>query len=148
VQGWRSIGPGSPFKSSKDNGGGHGITNPVTRAEWEIIVPIHSECDKAGEPEHHGHRIQSENGKLVGEAREEGGCQRQVGQHQQGPDGDKDHEADLRGSVDGNETVIIVEPVGRYGDDARVVSTAGPWDAIGGVCETGGSRSMETYHSR
>lgn len=55
----------------------------------------------------------------MGEAREVGGCQCQVRQYQQGPYGDEDHEADLRGGViTGSEN--IVEPVGHYCDDARV----------------------------
>lgn len=100
-----------PFKCAKDHGRGDRFTNANATTVAGEIVPIGGQGDEAGEPEQHGQGVEGKNGKFVGKALEHGGCQSEIGQHQEGPDGDEDHEADFRRhvAVEG----VIIEPVGR-----------------------------------
>lgn len=107
----------SPFEGPKDDRGRDCVTHSGAAASGEII-PIHGQRDKAGEPKQHGQRIQGEDGILVGEAREHGRGEGEVGQHQQGPHGDEDHEADFRRSIGEGK---VIPPVRRC--HARRIST-------------------------
>ena len=71
--------PNSPFKSAKDNSGRHRFTQPEAMAATEVIIAVHCQGDKRGEPKQHGQRIKSEDGKLVGETLKEAGGKGEVG---------------------------------------------------------------------
>ena len=60
----------------------------------------HGQGNKPGEPEQHRQRIQTQDGELVGETREVGGCKSEVRNgDDHGPDGAEKEEADRVGGV-------------------------------------------------
>ena len=99
-----------PLKSAKDDGGGDGFTDPEAATAAKIIA-VHGQGDEAGEPKQHCQGIQGEDGEFVGKALKEARGEGEVGEHQQGPDGDEDQEADFRGGI---VEEVILEPVGRW----------------------------------
>ena len=65
----------------------------------EQIPEKHGQSHKAGEPENHGHRIDSEDGELVCRGGVVGGSQSQITDAENGPQRGKDEEVDLAGAV-------------------------------------------------
>lgn len=92
-----------------------------------MIIPPDGQGNEPREPKYHGDGVQGQNGKLVGEALEESRGQSEIWQHQHGPDGDEDEEADFGRSI---REWNVVEFVGRC-----VSESVGKESAEQGECE-------------
>ena len=93
----------SPLQSPKNNRRGHDITDIAPTQEQ--ILFIHRQRDPAREPEYHGHEIEPQDGVFVRYGGEEAGCEREVDECEEGPEGDEYEEVDAGGRV-------LVEGVG------------------------------------
>lgn len=106
----------SPLKSSKGVAG-RGSLARTGNSCTVAVAQVGGQRDEAGEPEDHGHGLDSQRGEVVMRGRHEHGREDEVGQGQPGPDGAED----AKGDLGGHRIVVVV---------AVVVRVAGDWENV------------------